>query len=282
MERRLASAAEAGQRLRSDLEPKRLQEATAREIDGLRQVLARADLILADGQAVLEKRSGLLSSAIRELQQLLATWQLTAAEATRERAPPAVLRQVTQAEARLRAAEGRVRAQQDRLLELQGRVSDLRAELARSAESVDQAEAALHRQLFEVESAPLWRALAAPERAGALGGQLRQALRESGRDIAAFLAEEQVGLWIYLALVLALGLGLLALRRPVAAMGTGDAALQGATKVLSRPWSAAPTRRSGATSPAPRWRSATTWTTPTRKPIHWRRGRRPTTCSPTQ
>jgi potassium-dependent mechanosensitive channel len=239
VERRLASSAEAGQRLRSELEPQRLQEASAREIDGLRQALARAELGLADGQTVLEKRSGQLSGAIRELQQLLASWRLTAEAARQERAPPAVLRHIAQAEERLQVAEGRLRAQQDRLLELQVRVSDLRAELARGTGSVDQAEAALHRQLFELESRPLWKALAVPERAGTLGGQLRQARREAVRDISSFLAEDQARLWIHLALVLGIGVGLLALRRPVAAMGDEDAALRDAAKLLARPWSAA-------------------------------------------
>ncbi len=239
VEERLASAAAAGQRLRRDLEPQRLQEASAREIDGLRQALARADLVLADAQAVLEKRSGLLAGAIRELQQLLASWQLTAEAARRERAPPAVVRQIAQAESRLRLVEGRLTAQQDRLLELQGRVSDLRTELAQAEASVDQADAALHRQLFEIESVPLWRALAVPERAGALRGQLGQALRETRRDLAAFLAEQPGRIWIHLALVLVIGVGLLALRRPVAVMVAEDAALQGAAKVLARPWSAA-------------------------------------------
>jgi small-conductance mechanosensitive channel len=239
VERRLGAAELAAQRLRSDLEPHRLQDASAREIERLQQALAREDLLLADGQALLEKRSELLAGSIREIRDRAASWELTAAAARRERVPPAVLRRVEEVEESLRAEEARLRARQDRVLGLQARVSDLRAELARVATSVDEADAALKRQLFEVESAPLWRALTGPDRAGALGAQLRQTLRESGRDVTAFLAEERGRLWIHLAVVVALGLGLFALRRKVTAVGDVDAALRGAGRMLSRPGSAA-------------------------------------------
>ena len=228
----------AGSRLRSSLEPARLQEASAREIGGLRQALAREDLTLADGQAVLEKRSALVEATLEDLRKRQATWQLTGQAARDQRAPPAVLRRVAQAEHDLRVAEARLRQLQDRLLELQGRVSDLRAEIAGAAASVDQAEAALNRKLFEVESAPLWQALGRPDRGGTLVQQLRQALREAGRDAGDFLAQPG-RILIHLALVLVLGLVLVAVRRPVAALAAEDESGRGAVKVLSRPASAA-------------------------------------------
>ncbi|HUL61342.1 MAG TPA: mechanosensitive ion channel domain-containing protein [Anaeromyxobacteraceae bacterium] len=239
VEERLASVTSAIESLRPDLEPQRLQDASARELDRLRQALARADLHLASGQASLEKRSDLLAGATREIQDRLVSWQLTADAARREKAPEAVLRRIAQALESLRVEEADLRQQRDGVLALQGRVSDLRAELSRDATSVAQAEAALERQLFEVESAPLWRALTLADRGGSLGGQVRQALRESAHDVATFVAEEQVRLWIHLGIVLALGLGLIALRRPVAALEARGAALPGTSRMLARPWSAA-------------------------------------------
>ncbi|BDG04728.1 mechanosensitive ion channel domain-containing protein [Anaeromyxobacter oryzae] len=239
VERRLEEAARASQVLRARLDAQRLGDTSAREIERLRQGLAREDLFLADGQLVLEKRAERVATAERQIEDRLASWQLTAEAARGEQAPPAVLRRVAQVEESLRAAEARLRTEGDRLLGIQGRVSEVRAGLSLVARSVEEADAALQRQLFEVESAPLWRALSGPNRTGALGGQLRQALRENGRDLADFLAEEQERLFLHLAIFVALALGLLALRRPVAAMGAEGAALRGAAQVLSRPWSAA-------------------------------------------
>jgi small-conductance mechanosensitive channel len=239
VEQRLGPSAAAIEHLRSELDPLRLGDASAREIERLRQAVAREDLQLAGAQSVLERRSDALAGATREIQGRLASWKLTAEAADREQAPPAVLRRVAQAAETLRVEEERLRGRRDRLLELQARVSDLRGELGRLAVHVDEAEAALERQLFEVESAPLWRAMAGADPAASLGGQLRQALREIGRDVAAFAAEEQGRLWLHLAIVLALGLGLVALRRPVAALGADDPPLRSAAQVLSTPWSAA-------------------------------------------
>jgi small-conductance mechanosensitive channel len=238
VERHLAAPGLAESRLAASLEPARLQEASAREIEGLRQALAHEDLVLADSQAVLEKRTTVLEGALEDLRQRQATWGLTGEAARKERAPPAVLRRIAQAEQDLRVAETRLRTRLDRLLDLQGRVSDLRAEVVQAAASVDQAEAALDRQLFEVESAPLWRALGGPERAGTLAQQLRQALREGGREVGDFLAEPG-RLWIHLTLVVVLALALVAVRRPMAALAAEDESLRGAVKVLSRPASAA-------------------------------------------
>ncbi|HEU4383933.1 MAG TPA: mechanosensitive ion channel domain-containing protein, partial [Anaeromyxobacteraceae bacterium] len=238
VERRLSAPRPAASRLRSSLEPARLQEASAREIVALRQALGREDLALADAQQVLEKRTTLQEGVLEDLHQRQAIWALTAEGARKERAPEAVVRRIAQAEQDLKRAETGLRARQDRLLELQGRVSDLRAEIARSAAAVDQAETALDKQLFEVESAPLWRALWTPDRRGGLAQQLRQALREAVGDIGEFLADPG-RLWLHLALVVLLGLALAAIRRPVAALAVEDESLRGAVKVLSRPASAA-------------------------------------------
>jgi small-conductance mechanosensitive channel len=239
LERRLATVETAAQGLRSDVEAQRLLDASAREIDRMRQAVVREDLLLAEDQALLDKRAGALADGTRELQERLASWRLTSEAARAQQAPPAVLRRVTQVEEALRVEEGRLRARQDRVLGLQARVSDLRGELARLAAAVDDADAIVKKQLFEVESAPLWRALVAPSQAGALGAQIRQAIRESGRDVALFVRDEQGRLWLHLAIVVGLGLGLVALRRPIQAMEAGDPALRGATRALSRPWSAA-------------------------------------------
>ncbi len=236
LERRLSAPGLAEFRLRARLQPAWLQEASAREIQGLRQALAREDLVLADGESVLERRSALVEATLVDLRQRQATWQLTGGGARSQQAPAAVLRRVAQVEQALRVAESHLRASQDHLLELQGRVSDLRTEVGAAAAAVDQAEAVLNRQLFEVESAPLWRALGRPDR-GTLSQQLRQGLREATADVRAFLGEPG-RLWIHLLVVMALATALGALRRPVATLAAQDDSLRGAVKVLSRPISA--------------------------------------------
>jgi len=239
IEGRLDGAGREGQALRVELETQRLQEASAREIERLRQAVAREDLLLADAQAVLERRSEQLADAAKELQDRQATWRLTGEAAQRDGAPAAVLRRVAQVEESLREAAGRLRARSERILGIQARVSDQRAEVSRISGVLDDADDTLKRQLFEVESAPLWRAIGGPSRAGTLAAQLRQALRESGHDIASFLADAGLRPWLHLAVILLLGLALRALRRPVAAMAVADPALAGASAALVRPWSAA-------------------------------------------
>jgi small-conductance mechanosensitive channel len=239
IEARLAAAEPGIVLLRGDVQPQQLAEASARELDRLRRELARADLVLADAQATLEKRSAALASAARELEDRAASWRLTDVAARSDQAPAPVLRRIAQMEDRLAAAAALVRERQDRVLALQGKVSDLRDELSDAAAAVDTADAALTRQLFETESAPLWRALTRPGPTRGLGTELRQGVREARRDVADFLAQERVPLAIHLAGVGALALALLALRRPVTAMGAADPTLRSAAAVLSRPISAA-------------------------------------------
>lgn len=239
IEASLAEAEPALAPLRVDLAPQRLAEASAREIERLRRTVARAEEKLAAAQAALEARSTLLAAIARDLEVTLASWRLTAEAARRDRAPAAVLRRVAQVEERLQAAVARVHDRRDRVVAVQGRGSELRDELARHGATLEVADAALTRELFEVESAPLWRALRASGAARGLGAQLRQGLRESGRDVAAFAAEERVRLALHLGLVVLLCGALLALRRPVAAMKAADPALAGADRVLARPGAAA-------------------------------------------
>jgi potassium-dependent mechanosensitive channel len=238
VERRLA-AMQGERHLWADLGPQQIGEASAREIERLRQTLGREEQALADAQAIIEERTALLADLSGELQRLLASWQLTGEVVLREKAPPAVLQQVKVATDQLRTAEQNVRAQRNRLLELQGRVSELRAAVARAAAVIEQAEVAKERQIFEAKSAPLWRALAGASGVGSLGGQFREAMRETRLDVGTFLGEAKGQLGIHLVVVVALALGLLALRRPVAAMEAGDQAVRGAVQVLARPWSAA-------------------------------------------
>src|SRR6185295_15253488 len=139
-----------------------------------------------------------------ELQRRLASWQLTDEVVRREKAPPAVLHQVKVTTDQLRAAEQNVRTQQNRLLELQGRVSELRAELARAAAVIEQAEVAKERQIFEAKSAPLWRSLAGASGLGSLGGQFREAMRESRLDVGTFLGDAKGQLGLHVLVVLAL------------------------------------------------------------------------------
>ena len=129
IERRLDEAGREGQAMRTELETQRLQDASGREIERLRQAVAREDLLLADAQAVLEERSVQLAGAARELQDRQASWRLTSEAAQRDGAPAAVLRRVAQVEESLREAAGRLRARSDRILGIQARVSEQRAEM---------------------------------------------------------------------------------------------------------------------------------------------------------
>ena len=235
----LLATAQADRNLWADLDPRKIETASSREVERLGQALAREDQALAGGQAVLESRLGLMTNVAQEVQRHLESWEATLEAARQENAPATVLRQIADTTDGLRAAERRLKVQRGRLLELEGRVSALRGELKRASLAVAQAETTLTRQLLEFESAPLWRAIPSAWRAGVMKGQFRQAYRESSRDIATFLAESRGRIGIHLAVAVALGLGLLGLRRPVQAMEQADPALVAAVRVLDRPWAAA-------------------------------------------
>jgi len=219
--------------------PQRLGRLSGRDLADLRQEIMRHDARLERWDTQLEEAAVGLSGAGEQLRRMQATWDLTRDEAASARAPAAVLERIGGLRERIRAVAGGIEERLSDTPVLQDRVAALRIRLADWAGDVQEAEAALERPLFDIESAPLWRALARPGRAASMAQQISASFRGHTRSIGSYLREYPERAWIHLAALLGLAAATWAIRRHARAAARDDPSLERPARVFERPISAA-------------------------------------------
>jgi len=215
--------------------PDRLGQLSGRDLADLRQELMRHDARLARWDVQLEAAAGGHSAAGQQLRKMQATWDLTRDEAASAGAPAAVLDRIGNVRDRIRGGAGRIEERLSAALVLQDRVAALRIRLADWVGGVQKAEAAQDTQLFELESAPLWKALFRPGRAASMGQQIAAAFRGHSGSIGPYLRDYPERAWLHLAVLLVLAAATWAIRRHARAAAKDDPSLSIQTRVFERP-----------------------------------------------
>jgi small-conductance mechanosensitive channel len=215
--------------------PDRLGRLSRRDLADLRQELMRHDARLARWDSQLEAAAGALSGDGQQLRRMQATWDLTRDEAASAGAPAAVLDRIGDVRDRIRGGAGRNDVRLSAALVLQDRVAALRIRLADWVGDVQKAEAAQDSQLFELESAPLWRALSRPGRGASMGQQIAAAFRGHSGSMGPYLREYPERAWLHLAVLLGLAAATWAIRRHARAAARDDPSLSVQTRVFERP-----------------------------------------------
>ena len=189
-----------------------------REVDQLRSEASAARAVAFEGDYVerevawkqaavrqwddqLSARVQQLDAAAGSLHRLVETWRLTAASLDAETPPPLVARA---GDVRDRAAGlGRlVRKRMSDVLELQDRVATVKVALSAVLATLADADAAKRRELFEIESTPLWRRAAWSRSTGSPG--IFSVLAMQVRAALAYAASRPAQSAIHLALAAAL------------------------------------------------------------------------------
>jgi small-conductance mechanosensitive channel len=236
---RLEAAQQSLSALEPQLAPERLARLSERELAETRQELQRQDAVLARWDEKLEAAVRATSAEQGELGRIQATWELTREAARAEAAPAVVSGRIASVLREAGDAAPRIRQRLESLVRLQDQVARLRNRIADGTAGVRKAEQAISAQLFELESAPLWKAWPRAARGEALRQQLAAAFDRHRQALASYLAEEPGILVAGLAMLVALAGLMFPIRARLRAKTVEEPALRLPERVFRRPFSAA-------------------------------------------
>jgi small-conductance mechanosensitive channel len=236
---RLEAAQQVVSGLEPQLAPERLARLSEREVVEVKQELQRQDAALARWDEKLEAAVRATSASKEELERIQNVWELTRDGARAEAAPAVVTERIESVLQEVREAAPRIRERLEALVRLQDQVARLRNRIADGAAGVRRTEQALSAQLFEMESAPLWKAWSRAARGEGLRHQLATTVDRHWRAVTAYLSEEPEILMAGTAMLLALAGLMFPLRARIRARAAEEPALRLPERVLRRPFSAA-------------------------------------------
>jgi len=209
-----------------------------RELADLRQAVLRNEQQLARWDGRLEDSVRSLDGARTELRRMEATWSLTEESARLAEAPEPLLQRIRELRGRIRSVEERAKARLARTLEVQDQVASLRLRIADWLAVAEREDRAREEQLFEIESAPLWR-LGHAVSGTKLRDQVVRSLALQGAALRSFVAAEAGWLVALAVAFAALSAAVGKLGRRFRARAAEDRSLEAPAEVLKRPFAVA-------------------------------------------
>jgi len=219
--------------------PDRIGELPLQELGDMRQGLVRIDQQLARWDVRLEDAVRSLFASGVELQHMEATWALTEEAARTARAPGSVFARIRDLRARIHSMADRAQARLGETLEVQDSVATLRTRIADWSVAAERADRAREEQLFEIESAPLWRVFERPAPGAKLRDQVVRSLEFHAGTVRAFAAAEAGWLVALLVAFALLSVIVAKLARRFRARRAEDPALEAPAEVLRHPMAVA-------------------------------------------
>src|SRR4029077_20329340 len=125
--------------------------------------------------------------------------------------PAPLTETIERALAAIRATEGKANARPDELLALQGKVAETQDWVDAEISALEMQRADQRKELWELQSPPLWKAFAEPS-TPSVGAQARQAFLDTARSIVQFARDSGVQLAVFGMLLLVILAALLWLR----------------------------------------------------------------------
>ena len=188
----------------------------------------------------LDKQFTGLSVVFKRLDTIAAVWDATAAEVSRrEGAATSTVARIATVLGEIDQARSAVVKWRNQILAVRDRILDPSSALANSLVHVQSATETRLRRIFQADRPPLWspQVRASLRKEWKAGGprQFLRCLQESGQ----YVREQGHMLGFQLALFVALGLGLRALRNRARAWAEDDYNLRDAKEVFERPWAMA-------------------------------------------
>ncbi|HVP69276.1 MAG TPA: mechanosensitive ion channel domain-containing protein [Anaeromyxobacteraceae bacterium] len=232
---RLPRTRELVEKLRPAVSEEQMAGLLPLDVNDLRQALLRHEQQLSRWDGKLEDAARTLFGAVAELRRMEVTWALTEEAARASHAPEALLVRIGELRARIRATWDRAQAALGQTLELEDRVASLRLQIGDWIAAADRAERAREDQLFEIESAPLWKLLGRPSQGAKLREQVVRSLRLQVGAVRSFAAAE-VGWLCFLGVLLAvLAVAIARLATRFRSRAAEDPALRAPAEVLRHP-----------------------------------------------
>ncbi len=209
-----------------------------RDLVDFRQEMLRQDAVLARWGSRIEDDVRRTYDAAKQLEQMAAVWRLTEQQAVAEGAGSAVVERAQGVRQEIGDLQGSIRSRLDRLVSAQDRVASLRIRILGWMGAADRADAMREKQLFEIESRPVWEVFSRKQPARDFGNQLERVLQRNASAMSAFVREEGTGfLWV-LAVFVGVVVAMAWAGRAFAARAATDPELAAPAEVLSHPISA--------------------------------------------
>ncbi len=209
-----------------------------RDLVDFRQEMLRQDAVLARWGSRIETGVRSTYDSAKQLERMAAVWKLTEQQAVADGAGSAIVERAQGVREAIGDLQKSVRSRLERLLSAQDRVASLRIRILGWMGAADRADAVREKQLFEIESRPIWEIFSRKEPARAFGNQLERVVQHNVSAMSAFLREEGTGfLWILAVFGAVVGAVAWA-GRAFAARAATDPELAAPAEILSHPLSA--------------------------------------------
>ena len=219
--------------------------ASLRALDGIRRRWAPYQGRLDGWKGTLDDRSlqmGVDGDTLRSMRQL---WERSKAAAIEDSVPNALLERVTSVLEQIGTADSLHLARLDTVLSLLTAVTDARTAIDEIIVQIDSAEEAARGRLLAPDSPSLWRAVFAPEDTLSLAQELRVSWSEAWAEVRDYVRDTTGKRFIFTVVFLIVLALVMALQRQSKSWGesrqwpVATEALEGTTRVLSRPFSTA-------------------------------------------
>ena len=134
----------------------------------------------------LTRRSQILVGQENDVSQVIETWQATRAAGKQQRFPMVALQKIAEVLREADAVRGLIRDDMAKLLNLQNQLANRRDVLSKLRNDIDKAREESGRQLFVLDSLPLWGALFRPESRDVIKMQALQSSQRFAEDLQEF------------------------------------------------------------------------------------------------
>jgi potassium-dependent mechanosensitive channel len=205
------------------------------DLEDWRQQYLRLDRALTDQEAAVGKVAESADTEIGALGRLARQWERTSLSIVSEGVPAVIGQRVTAVRDQISVAIERLQVRRMTFLETLVRIADLRRAIDESVLGLEEALKARQKDLFVIESAPLWSVLRHPPQRLGPGQQLLETWRDVSRTVARFLRESRGTIVLHLVLFAAILGATLALRARESRREGGAAVLALSARILARP-----------------------------------------------
>ena len=186
----------------------------------------------------LSRRSQILVNQENDISQIFDTWQATRAAGKQQGFPKLALQKVAEVLREADAVRGLIRDNMAKLLSLQSQLAKRRDILAKIRNDIDKAREESGRQLFVLDSLPLWEALFHSEARDVIVLQAIQSSQRFVEDLQAFVQKYGDRILWHVVVFLAMGVSIYYLRRGLTPEAVERLVGASAIHVLDRPLAA--------------------------------------------
>ncbi len=222
-------------RLQEDARARTPRQQTLRGLRSMAREWRNNSDVLRGWMNTVGRRLDALEQARTEVRALAETWSRTEADLAAGELPPEIVEPAKVVLASTRDVDAALQKQIDAVVVLQSRITDKQLDAEDAVDAIGAALREERKGLLKLDSAPLWKAIAAPRERGSLASEVRAALDESGRALRRYAETAGRNLNVQLLLLAALVVGFTRLRRRARTWPKDDRGVRACAVVVGHP-----------------------------------------------